>query len=383
MSELRIAVIGYGGMGTHHAAYLSAGQVPGTRLSAIADPDPAARERARARHPEVPVSDSAEAVLLSPEIDGVLIATPHYFHPPYAIQALKAGKHVLIEKPAGVYTRQVREMNEVAAASDRVFGIMFQQRTIGAHQKMRDLVASGALGAIKRAHYVITGWYRPQAYYDSGGWRATWEGEGGGVLLNQSPHNLDLWQWICGMPKRVRAFCSFGKYHDIEVEDDVTAYVEYENGATGVFITTTGEAPGSKSFEIAGDRGKLVLADGKLTFWRTTVPVSQHLRECPQGFTKPECWTCDIPTRPGDEHVGITRNWADAIRTGAPLLARGEEGINGVSLANAMLLSAWTDNWVDLPLDDDLYYAELRERIASSRGKEAAGGKVMDVAGTF
>jgi predicted dehydrogenase len=383
MEELRIGIIGYGGMGSHHAKYLSEGKVPGAQLGAVCDTDPAALQRARSRHADTRLFDSPDALFESGSVDGVLIATPHYFHPPLAIQALKAGLHALVEKPAGVYTKQVREMNEVAARSDRVFGIMFNQRTVGAHQKMRDLVASGELGEIKRTHYIITDWFRTQAYYDSGGWRATWEGEGGGVLLNQAPHNLDLWQWICGMPKRVRAFCSFGKYHDIEVEDDVTAYVEYENGATGVFITTTGEAPGSKVFEISGDRGKLVLADGKLTFWRTTVPVSQWLRDCPGGFTKPETWTCTIPTASGDDHIGITRNWTQAIRQGTPLLAAGEEGINGVTLANAMLLSAWTDNWVELPLDDDLYYEKLQERIASSGGKRAREQKAMEFAGTF
>jgi len=383
MEDLRIGIIGYGGMGSHHARYLLEGKVQGARLGAVCDTSAAALERARERCGEVPVFESADALIASGSVDAVMVATPHYYHPPLAIQALQAGLHALVEKPAGVYTKQVREMNEVASQSGRVFGIMFNQRTIGAHQKMRDLVASGELGEIKRTLYVITDWFRTQAYYDSGGWRATWEGEGGGVLLNQAPHNLDLWQWICGMPKRVRAFCSFGKYHDIEVDDDVTAYVEYENGATGVFITTTGEAPGSKSFEIAGERGKLVLADGKLTFYRTAVPVSQWLRECPEGFTKPETWTCDIPSRSGDDHITITRNWVQAIRQGTPLLARGEEGIHGVQLANAMLLSAWTDSWVDLPLDDDRYEQELRKRIESASGKKADGAKAMEFAGTF
>jgi predicted dehydrogenase len=261
---------------------------------------------------------------------------------------------------------------------------MFNQRTNGAHQKMRDIVASGELGEIKRVLYVITDWTRTQSYYDSGGWRATWEGEGGGVLLNQSPHNLDLLQWIAGMPKRVRAFCGFGKYHTIEVEDDVTAYLEYENGATGVFITTTGEAPGTKMFEVVGDRGKLVLSGDKLTFYRTVSPVSKFIAEDPSGFGQPETWTCDIPFRYGEEHIGITKNFVSAISEGKPLLASGLEGINGTTLANAMLLSSWTDAWVDVPLDDELYYAKLQEKIAnSSNQKDANETKVLSVTGTF
>jgi predicted dehydrogenase len=261
---------------------------------------------------------------------------------------------------------------------------MFNQRTDGAHQKMRDLVLTGQLGEIKRVIYIITDWTRTQSYYDSGGWRATWAGEGGGVLLNQSPHNLDLVQWIAGMPKRVRAFCSFGKYHSIEVEDDVTAYLEYENGATGVFITTTGEAPGSNIFEISGDRGKLVLSSGQLTFYRTMEPVSEFLKTSPDGFAKPETWKCEIPTSGGEGHIGITKNFVNAIVDGTPLLASGQEGLNGTTLANAMLLSSWTDSWVDVPFDDDLYYNKLQEQVAASTtNKDAGVQKVFSVAGTF
>jgi predicted dehydrogenase len=384
LDEVRIGIIGLGGMGRSHAGYLSAGEVPGTRLAAVADVAPGALTWAAEKLGDnVTRFESADALLDSGTVDAVMIAAPHYFHPPFAIAAMKRGIHALVEKPAGVYTKQVREMNEVAETAGVVFGIMFNQRTRGTHQKMRDLVASGELGEIKRTHYVITDWFRTQAYYDSGGWRATWSGEGGGVLVNQSPHNLDLWQWICGMPSRVRAFCGFGQYHDIEVEDNVTAYVEYPNGATGVFITTTGEAPGTQSFEIVGDRGKLVLEGGKLTFFRTSESVSGFLKTCQRGFDKPETWKCDIPTSGGEEHKGVTKNWVKAIREGTPLLARGQEGINGVELANAMLLSAWTDDWVNLPVDEDLFYQKLQEKVAGSQAKKDTGGKAMDFAGTF
>jgi len=385
MEKVRIGVIGIGGMGRHHATYLNAGDVPGAELAAVCDTSPAALDWAGGKFGDkVQRFEAADALFASKAVDAVMIATPHYFHPPLAIQAFQNGVHALVEKPAGVYTKQVREMNEVAAQSGLVFGIMFNQRTLGRHQKMKELVASGELGEIKRTNYVITDWFRSQTYYDSGGWRATWSGEGGGVLLNQSPHNLDLWQWICGLPKRVRAFCAFGKYHDIEVEDDVTAYVEYENGATGVFITTTGEAPGSNTFEIVGDRGRLLLSEGKLRFWRTRLPVSQFLRESKSGFEKPETWVCEIPASGGEEHIGITKNWVKAIREGTPLLARGEEGIQGVQLANAMLLSAWTDSWVELPLDDDLYHSELQKKIQNSQfQKKVTEDKAMEVTGTF
>lgn len=384
MKKTRIGIIGYGGMGTAHAKYLNEGRVPDAELTAICDVDPARLSAAKeGLDDRVRCFEEADALIASGTCDGVLVATPHYDHPPLVIKALESGLHALCEKPAGVYTRQVHEMNAVAAKHDLVFGIMFNQRTKPVYQKARELIQSGELGALQRNHWVVTSWYRSQSYYDSGGWRATWAGEGGGVLLNQCPHNLDLWQWICGMPVRVRAFCSFGKYHNIEVEDEVTAYVEYENGATGLFVTTTGEAPGTNRFEIAGDHGKLVI-DNSLVFYRNRVATSQFNREYKGGFGAPECWECNIPlSGTGEDHLGITKDWVKSIRTGSPLLGPGEEGIHSLTLSNAMLLSSWTNDWVDLPIDDDAFYNLLEEKIATSTFKKGHSDKqVMDVGGT-
>ncbi|MHB9109710.1 MAG: Gfo/Idh/MocA family protein [Armatimonadota bacterium] len=385
MEQVRIGIIGFGGMGSGHGRYLADGKVAGARLAAACDINPAREQAARQIGGEdLLFFTDADALFAAGVVDAVMIATPHYAHPPLAIRAFANGCHVLSEKPAGVYAKQVREMNEAAAASGKVFGVMFNQRTLNVFQKMRDLVQSGELGEMRRVVYQITNWFRPQAYYDSGGWRATWGGEGGGVLANQCPHNLDLWQWICGMPARLRAFCYFGKYHNIEVEDDVTAYVEYPNGATGVFITTTGEAPGTNRFEITGERGKLLFENDTLTFWRTRVSVSEFLQVSQEHFTRPECWKCEIPTGGGGGHAEITQNWVNAIRTGAPLLAAGQEGIRGVQLANAMHLSAWTDDWVNVPADEELYYEKLKEKIETSTFKKAeVVEKAMDFAGSF
>ncbi len=386
MDTVRIGIIGIGGMGSNHARYLNDGNVPNAELTAVCDINPARLEWAGENlNDSVKRFASADELFAADAVDAIMIATPHYDHPPLAIQGFENGLHVLSEKPAGVYTKQVREMNEAAEKSGKVFGIMFNQRTGNAYQKMRQLMQTGELGEMQRNCWIITNWFRTQSYYDSGGWRATWEGEGGGVLLNQCPHNLDLWQWICGMPRRVRAFCAFGKYHDIEVEDDVTAYVEYENGATGLFITTTGEAPGTNRFEIVGDRGKMVLEGGHLDLQQTRQPVSQFLKESKQGFARPECWKCEVPMGPnGEGHRGITKNWVNAIVNGTDLLGPGVEGINSLSLSNAMLLSAWTDAWVDLPIDEDLFHEKLKEKIAASTStKDAKAGKVMSVEGTF
>ncbi|MHA6532015.1 Gfo/Idh/MocA family protein [Paenibacillus sp. BAC0078] len=386
MTKVRYGIIGVGNMGRAHALSLL-GNVKGAELTAVCDISPERLEWAAEHLPEqIRRYRSVAELFASQSIDAVLISTPHYDHPPLAIEALQHGLHVLIEKPAGVYTQAVQEMNDAAAKSDRKFGIMYNQRTNPLYQKLRELIQSGELGEIRRTNWIITNWYRSQNYYDSGGWRATWAGEGGGVLLNQDPHQLDLWQWTTGMmPKRIRAFCHFGKYRKIEVEDDVTAYVEYANGATGLFVTTTGEAPGTNRFEINGDNGKIVIEDGKLTFWRLRTPEPVFNAEFTGGFGAPECWKCEIPVAEGggEQHVGILRNFTNAILHNEPLLAPGEEGILGLTLSNAMYLSAWTDNWVELPIDSGRFHEMLMDKVRQSTfRKEAAVQTTLDVTGT-
>ncbi|WP_312095940.1 Gfo/Idh/MocA family oxidoreductase [Niallia sp.] len=373
MGNIKIGIIGIGNMGSSHAIYLNNGEIKGAELAAVCDSNPERLQWAKETLGEhIQRFDNVDHFFEFGDMDGVIIATPHYDHPPLAIKALEKGYHVLVEKPVGVYTKNVRELNEIARNSDKVFGIMFNQRTNPLYQKLRDLVQSGEVGEIKRTNWIITDWYRSQSYYDSGGWRATWAGEGGGVLLNQDPHQLDLWQWTSGlMPKRVRAFCGFGKFHDIEVEDDVTAYVEYENGATGVFVTSTGDSPGTNRYEISGDRGKVVVEDGKLTFWRLRQSEREFNKEYKGGFGEPECWKIDIPINgEATQHKGITANWVNAIRNGTALLGPGEEGIKGLEISNAMHLSAWLDDWVELPINEDLFYSKLQERIKASTFKK-------------
>jgi predicted dehydrogenase len=325
-------------------------------------------------------------MIRSGEVDAVLIATPHYDHTTIGIDALQHGVHVLVEKPISVHVADAQRL--IAAHTDPkvIFAAMFNQRTDPKYIKTKRLIASGEVGEIRRVQWTITDWFRPGAYYASGGWRATWRGEGGGVLLNQCPHNLDLLQWICGVPVKMLAFCRFGKYHDIEVDDDVTAYFEYPNGATGVFITTTGEAPGTNRLEIAGDRGKVVLEEGKITFTRTETPVGEFSRTSKATFGRPDVWNVEVPTPAGNgpQHAGITQNFVDAILDGAPLIARAEEGIHSLELANAMLYSTFLGRAVDLPLDAAGYEAQLKKLIATSRfEKKTAAADPTDVRTSF
>ena len=388
MEKVRFGVVGIGNMGSSHCKWLDGGMVTNAVLSAACDINPVKIEniKKQLKHPEsVRFYDDAETMFKSGDVDAVIIAVPHYDHPRLSIAALDAGLNVVCEKPAGVYTKQVKEMNARAAKSDKIFALMFNQRTNLLFKKMRDMVAEGAVGNIKRTNWIITNWYRSQSYYDSGSWRATWAGEGGGVLFNQAPHNIDLFQWITGMmPVSVRSFCHFGKWHDIEVEDDVTAYFEYANGATGVFVTSTADTPGTNRFEIMGDGGKLVYDDGKLTYYKLKQNEREFNATYTGGFGEPgydsEVITVEDDSRP--QHVRVLNNVANAILGLEPLYIDGKEGIRGVELADAMLLSTWLDKKVDFPIDDDLYYEELSKRIATSRLKKAEE-KVLDTAGTY
>lgn len=384
MDIVKIGIIGIGNMGSAHAVNLLHEKVKGATVTAVCDISPQRLDWAKENLKGVARFSNDEDFFAEADIDAIIIATPHYDHPPLAMKGFDHDLHVLVEKPAGVFTKDVNEMNQAAKHSDKKFSLMLNQRTNPLYQKLRDLIHSGELGEIKRTNWIITDWYRSQSYYDSGGWRATWAGEGGGVLINQSPHQLDLWQWTTGlMPKKVHGFCSFGKYHDIEVEDDVTAYVEYDNGATGVFITTTGEAPGTNRFEVVGDRGKIVAENNKLTFHRLTVSEREFNRTSTSGFGTPECWEIDLPIRGvTTAHIGIIQNFVDAILHDTPLIAPGEEGIKGLSISNAIYLSSWLNKPIDLPIDEDLYYEELQKRVKQSTVKKDVEDRVLDVEGT-
>ena len=376
MDQVRFGIVGFGAMGLQHARIMLE-QVPEARLAAVATRNGTniATLRGLPGGEQVRVFDTPQDMYASGEIDAVLIASPHRAHVAQAKEAFAAGMHVLLEKPTGVFTREVRELNAAADASGRAFGAMLNQRTNPVYRRMKEIVASGELGEIRRTSMIVTDWFRAQSYFDSGSWRATWKGEGGGVLLNQAMHSLDLWQWIGGMPVRLRAFCGLGRWHDIEVEDDVTAYVEYANGATGLLMACTGEAPGTNRFELSMDGGQLLLEDGRLLLRRTAVPVSRFIREYPGGYGKPEITQEDItPDADNPMHAGVTRAFARHILYGEPMIADGREGLNALELANAMLLSSAEERTLELPFDaetDARYEALLAARAACSREKTA------------
>ena len=384
MNEVRLGIIGIGGMGSGHAVNVAKGMVPQMRLTAVADINEDRLKWAKENLPaEVKRFSDGRELIDSKKCDAVLIATPHYFHPEFVIYALQHGVHAISEKPAGVYTKQVREMNEVAEKSDKVFAIMFNQRTNCVYRKLHEMIESGELGALKRVNWIITDWYRTQSYYDAAGWKATWDGEGGGVLLNQCPHQLDLLQWLCGLPVKVRAFCHEAKWHNIEVEDDVTAYMEFANGATGVFVTTTGDAPGTNRLELTFEMGKIVCENNKLIFDKLSENEREFCRTAENGFAQPAREQIEVETDGlNEQHMGVLKAFTDRILNGGKLIAEGKEGINGLMLSNAMFLSSWLDKTIELPFDEDLFLEELNKRRKMSKKKEGSG-KVFDTEGTY
>jgi predicted dehydrogenase len=375
MNTVRLGIIGMGNMGKFHADYLLNRKVQRGELTAVSDAIAANLEPYRS---QLKTFERSEDLIRSAAVDAVIIATPHYLHTTIGIDALQNGLHVLVEKPISVHKADCERLLAAHKDPKLAFAAMFQMRTDPKFKKIKSLISNGELGRIVRVNWIITDWYRTEAYYASGGWRATWKGEGGGVLLNQCPHNLDLLQWLCGRPARVHGFCQLGRYHNIEVEDNVTAYFEYPDGGVGVFITSTGEAPGTNRLEIAGERGKLVLEQGKLTFTRNEVSMLQFSQAAKTGFAKPEVWNVEIPLDTGSwQHHMVTQNFVEAILDGAPLIAPAAEGMHSVELANAMLYSSLINQTVELPLDGAAYERKLNQLIAESRFEK----KVAPVAG--
>jgi len=380
--KVRLGIVGVGGMGSNHAGQVLNGKVERCELSAVADIDPDALAKF---DDNLAKYDDSKKLIRSGKVDAVLVATPHYSHTTIGIDALQQGLHLLVEKPISVHKADCERLIAAHKKRRQVFAAMFNQRTDPAYRKVKQLVDEGEIGDLLRVNWIITDWFRSEAYYASGGWRATWAGEGGGVLLNQCPHQLDLLQWLCGMPKVVRGFCQIGQRHHIEVEDAVTAYLEYPNGATGMFITSTGEAPGTNRLEIAGEKGKLIVEHGKIRFTRNEVPANVFLRTSKRSFAVPPVWHIDVPAKGENlQHLGVLRNFVAAILDKEPLIAPAREGIRSVELGNAMLYSSLTGKPVTLPMNGVAYERRLKKLVRESKFvKKTIKGVKSDLSQSF
>jgi UDP-N-acetyl-2-amino-2-deoxyglucuronate dehydrogenase len=380
MKQVRLGVIGIGAQGGTYAGFIAEGKVKNMVLGAICDIDPEKKAMCAEKYPDVPFYDNYIDMLESGNVDAVVTTVPHYLHPEMGIEALKRDIHALLEKPAGVYTKQVKEINEFAAKKPELtFAIFFNQRTNPLYQKVKEIVDNGEIGPIRRTNWMITNWWRPQAYYNQSDWRATWSGEGGGVLVNQAPHQIDLLQWICGMPKKVYSNVKYGYQRDIVVEDEVTTILDYGNGATGVFITCTHDVIGTDRFEILGDKGKIVVDDSKkITVKRLKKSENEMNAEMSwadamkifMGADLGEIYeeeVIEFQSVWGQQHISVLENFAANILDGTPLIAPGSDGIHGVGLANAIHLSSWLGKEVELPVDEELYFAELNKKIEAEK----------------
>src|SRR5215204_7387372 len=376
--QVSLGIVGLGAQGSMYAQLITDGIVPNMEIGAVCEPNPAMAETIRSRYPGVELYVDFSAMLDSGDVDAVVICVPPFLHPEMAIAALERGIHALVEKPAGVYTKQVRELNDYAATMPELsFAMMFNQRNNPLYGRIKEIIDGGEIGGIRHTNWIITTWWRPQAYYEQSAWRATWGGEGGGVLVNQAPHQLDLWQWICGLPRSVYAKVAYGFRRDIAVEDEVTALIDYGGGVTGVLVTATHDLVGTDRFEILGDNGKIVVDNSRTA---TVTRLRKPERQLGEGIDMPTVWrllggqentdpyytseVLEFESTSSAQHAGALQNFAANIVNGEPLIAPGAEGINGVRLANAIYLSSWKGAEVSLDFDDDEYLSELNRRIA-------------------
>lgn len=367
-SQIRLGVIGLGNIGQQHIGHIRSGAVQNCVITALSSRGSSAlAKEIGAQH-----FTDYRGLIDSGLCDAVLIATPTMSHLDMGLYALKKGLHVLMEKPLGLSTAEGEQLLD-AAGPDQVFALMLNQRVAPVFAKMKAIIDAGSLGKLQRTHWTMTNWFRPEVYFQVSDWRATWRGEGGGLLVNQCIHNIDIFQWLCGVPVSVQGFCGFGKYHDIEVEDEASAYFEYSNGASGIFVGSTGEAPGVNRLDIVGDKGMLSFDGERLLHTENTPATSEYNRETRDMFGQPEARATDItPLETVNQHARLISNFANAILNQEPLIAPASEGIHSLAIANAILWSAWGGERIALPLDSQGYQRALNKKVANSSLRKKA-----------
>ena len=367
-TTVRLGIVGLGNIAAQHLAYIREGEVPGCEVTALCSrqASPLSSESG------LPHFNDYRQLIDSGLCNAVLVATPTFTHFEVGKAVLDAGLHLMMEKPIGL---SVQEGEQLLArqTQEQVFALMLNQRADPLFTLIRDILQEGRIGPITRTQWTMTNWFRPEVYFQVSDWRATWRGEGGGLLVNQCIHNLDIFQWLCGMPEQVSAWCEFGKYHDIEVEDEATAYLRYAGGATGMFVGSTGEAPGVNRLDIIGDRGSLHFDGERLKQVLNSPATSDYNRDTRDMFGMPDTEVSDItPERSVNQHAHIMRNFVAAIQSGEELVAPAAQGLDSLALANSMLLSTWLGAPVNLPLDAAAYQTQLEQRLANSQLREKA-----------
>ena len=353
--RLRYGVIGAGVIAPLHLQAIAA--LDDVELAGISALD---REAAAALAREAGCASFADhRELLALEPDVVVVCTPHPSHPALTIEALEAGAHVLVEKPLAPEAREGDAMIEAADRTGRLLGVCFQQRFRPVIAAAHGLLAAGRLGELVRVS-IVDPLYRPNAYYGTAGWRGTWEGEGGGVLMNQAPHTLDLLCHLAGPPATVWGV-SRRRAQPMEAEDTATALLEYANGALGTLAVSTTE-PGVQRIELVGDRGRIEIVGETIAFERFEPPLSEHLRTATEMFEQPAIVSESVELPPGrGDHFDVHEDFAAAIRTSAAPRVPARDALWPLELANAIVLSSHAGHAVPLPVDRDAYASLLAD----------------------
>ena len=377
---VRLGIIGVGNIGLQHANNILSGVIQGGIITAVS----ARGSCSLAEQFNIPQYSNYKELIDKQVCDAVIVATPTCSHLEIGCYALSRGLHVLMEKPIGLSVAEGEAMLALVQPK-QVFGLMLNQRADPVFVAMKKKMDENLLGALQRINWTMTNWFRPEIYFQTSNWRATWAGEGGGLLVNQCIHNFDILQWICGMPRSIQGFCGFGKYHNIEVEDEATAFFEYENGATGSFMGSTGEAPGVNRFDIIGDRGMLSYDGEKLLHFENRPSTSQFSQTTSEMFGQPDVYITDLSVSSSvNQHAIIVQNFINAISLNEGLIAPAEEGLKALAIANAILLSAWDGEQIQMPLDSARFHKALNEHRDKSRLRTASEADInIDMGASF
>lgn len=367
MTNVRCAIIGTGSMGKNYAKMICSGAIDNLTLAAaVCRSDENKRWARDSLPPSVAIYGSEDELYRHADtFDAVIIVTPHKLHPPMAVRALNAGKHVMCDKPAGVTVADAQLINEAASRSGKVYAMMCHQRTYPKYKKIKELLSSRTIGNIRRVMLENTASFRTYYYHKSGSWRSSWSGEGGGALINQGYHLIDMWQYLFGLPQAVYARIPFGKYNNFAVDDEATIIMDYPENTTGTFILTTGEGCAVERLEIAGDRGHILLDGNTLTITRFDCDLSEYARCADVTSTQNLHGSTEqfVFEDYGNAYEIMLKNFAAAVLNGAPPIARGEDGVAALSIINAAYLSAWKGEKIPLPIDTDEYFSALKAHV--------------------
>lgn len=387
MKKIRIGIIGFGKHGSHYVRrYLETDICKEVELTAIAENNSVRLDWAKKHLENVAFFDDAIKMLDSGLIDACQIVVPHPDHYFYIKECFKRGIHVLCEKPLCVYADEARSIIEEHQKhySDLVFGVMLNQRQNPLFRKLKELLDNKTYGTILRADWTITNWYRNQVYFDESYWHATWIGEAGGLMMNQAIHQLDLWQWLFGLPDRVYAKLGYGKGHDIETDDEASIFFEYNDGVVGTFTASTNDFSGSNCLKIRTDQALLIIENKKITVKEIKRESASAMHNYQLMYEKPALIETEIKIEGTDpKHEGVVNEFTSAIINKTPLETDGAQGLNSIILANAIYLSSFLNKEIEIPCDEKLYREEFSKRIANSHYRSAAMDSISGILSSY